>query len=148
VVGSETPAGALPSATAEYRGAAAVRFFPPDRWEGHELFLSDIALTAEFPGNTVSGVMDNWRSWNDGDADHSGLAYTVRPATVTGNGFTATMEPAPGCRGCWPIESSTLAGTFYGPSAEEAGGTIRLEIGEGGDRAGWIGSGVFHSGAE
>ena len=115
VIGSETPAVALPYATAEYRGEAAVRIFPPDGWEGHELFLSDIALTVEFPGNTVSGVMDNWRSWNDPEEDYSGLAYTVRPATVTGNGFAATMEPAADCEGCWPMESSTLAGTFYGP---------------------------------
>jgi len=149
VIGSETPAGALPSAAAEYSGGAGVRFFPPDRWEGHELFLSDLTLTAEFSGNTVSGVMDNWRSWNDGDADYSGLVYTVNSAPIAGNGFTATMAPAADCEGCWPIESSTLAGTFYGPSAEEAGGTIRAVIGDGGgDRAGWIGSGVFHSKAE
>ena len=149
VIGSETAANALPSATAEYRGGAAVRFFPPDGWEGHELFFSDLTLTAEFSGNTVSGVMDNWEKWRDEEADYSGLAYTVNAAPIAGNGFAATMEPAADCEGCWPIESSTLAGKFYGPSAEEAGGTIRAVIGDGGgDRAGWIGSGVFYSKAE
>ena len=149
VIGSETPAGALPSGTATYRGGAAVRLFPPENgWGDDERFHSDLTLTAHFSGNTVSGVMDNWYSGDNRDDDHSGLSYTVTPAPIAGNGFTAMMEPAAGCEVCWPIESSTLAGTFYGPSAEEAGGTIRVKIGEGGDRAGHFGSGVFYSGAE
>ena len=145
MIGSGTPTSALPSATATYGGRAAVRFFPPDRREGHELFLSDLALTAEFSGNTVSGVMDNWESLNDAEADYSGPAYTVNSAPITGNGFAATIAPAADCERCLPPESSTLAGTFYGPSAGEAGGTIRGVIGDG---AGWIGSGVFHSRAK
>ena len=149
VIGSETPADAPPSGTATYRGGADIRLFPPENgWGDDERFHSDLTLTAHFSGNTVSGVMDNWYSGDNRDDDHSGLSYTVTSAPIAGNGFTATMEPAAGCEGCWPIESSTLAGTFYGPSAEEAGGTIRLEIGEGGDRAGHFGSGVFHSRAE
>ncbi|MCY4240110.1 MAG: transferrin-binding protein-like solute binding protein [Rhodobacter sp.] len=149
VIGSETAANALPSATAEYRGGAGVRFFPPGGWEGHELFLSNLTLTAEFAENTVSGVMDNWRLWPEEGEEYSGLVYTVNSAPITGNGFTATITPAADCEGCWPLESSALSGTFYGPSAEEAGGTIRGVIGkEGGDRAGWVGSGVFFSAAE
>ena len=110
MIGSGTPTSALPSATATYGGRAAVRFFPPDRREGHELFLSDLALTAEFSGNTVSGVMDNWESLNDAEADYSGPAYTVNSAPITGNGFAATIAPAARKPPRSPLGSSALNG--------------------------------------
>ena len=51
---------------------------------------------------------------------------------ITGNGFAGTLAEGANCVGCAEDITATVNGGFYGPYAEEAGGTIRGTYTDGG----------------
>ena len=148
VIGLETRPGDMPGGTvAEYRGEVRMEVRPKEAPGGWTRYRSDIGLTADFSKDTVSGNMNNWRVWSiDGDGQVeeeplAGLSYRLVDAPVTDSGFTTTM--AADCAVCPRIVSSEVMGAFYGPAADEAGGTIEVEFDDGASPR--IGVGVFSS---
>ena len=68
----------------------------------------------------------------------------IPEAAIDGSGFTGTLAPAAGCD---RITSSTVNGGFYGPYADEAGGTIQGEFTRA-DGSEEIGIGIFYTNRE
>ena len=150
VIGLETRPGDMPGGTvAEYRGEVRMEVRPKEAPGGWTRYRSDIGLTADFSKGTVSGEMDNLARWSiDGDGQVeeeplAGLSYRLVDAPVTDSGFTTEMAPGADCADCLDIVSSEVIGAFYGPAADEAGGTIEVEFDDGASPR--IGAGVFSS---
>ena len=144
VIGLETVPGDMPThgVRALYEGRVYMNVYPTDGTNPRIRHRADIELTADFSKNTVDGVMENWEDRNDNES-LPGLSYTVTAATISGNGFTTSMAPSPTCTGCMEVVDSTLAGKFYGPYADETGGTIQGEFKDGDEDL--VGIGVFYT---
>ena len=146
VIGLETAPGDMPThdIRARYRGRVRFDTFSANRSDGPRRdFQGDVTFFADFSERTIGGVMDDWRIWNRENnrwEDLSGVSYTVAEAAISGNGFTTTMAPDPTCMECVGIVDSTVAGKFYGPYADETGGTIQAELSDG-----TVGAGVFYT---
>ncbi len=130
VIGLETAPGDMPThdVRARYSGRVSMQTFPADSGPFRD-FLGDIALIAHFSEGTIGGFSDNWRVWNEGWQDLPALSYTLADAPINGNGFTTSVASCAGCD--VQVVDSTVAGKFYGPYADEAGGTIQAEFSDG-----------------
>ena len=144
VIGLETAPGDMPthSIRALYDGSVRLDVYPTDGDPERSRFTADITLIADFSENTIGGVMDNWEN-RDEDEDLSGVSYAVTSTTISGNGFMTSMAPSPTCTGCVEVVDSTVAGKFYGPYADETGGTIQGEFRDGSENL--VGVGVFYT---
>lgn len=144
VIGLETRSGDMPTgAVAEYVGETRLEARPKDAPGDWDRYRSDIRLTADFSKNTVSGHMDDWAQWTFGGPTTAlpGLSYRLAEAPITGAGFATTVAPGADCADCPSIMNSEVVGAFYGPGADEAGGTIEIEFDDSGTV--YIGAGVF-----
>jgi len=142
VIGLQTAPGDMPThaVPAFYEGSARLEAWNKDDGSIRSRFRSDLRLEADFADNTLTGMLDDWRVQeirgdNEGDYERrDGIAYVIPETSITGNGFMGELAPAAGCTACSQIIASTVAGTFYGPYAQETGGTIQGELkGEDGD---------------
>ena len=135
VIGLATPPGNRPtSGTASYTGQTKLVVYDKDAAnveEPRRRFGTDLVLTADFSDMSISGEMDNWRREDRDDRPLPDLSHILKETTITATGFTTTVEAAPDCPRCAGIVDSAVTGTFYGPEANEAGGTIQLENTEG-----------------
>ena len=157
VIGLETAPGDMPThdVRARYRGGAWLDV-PATGGNGETQHLDgDVTLIADFSEGTIEGTLDDFRtrivslnlSADRGNRvvygpweGRPGLSYTVAATAISGNGFTTSMAPGPDCSGCVGIVDSTVSGKFYGPYAEETGGTIQAEFSDG-----TVGAGVFYT---
>ena len=134
VIGLRTPPGGMPThdVTASYVGEVRVDTWAVGDGGDQRRWDSEILLEADFAGGTVSGTLDRWElqdfELEDGtvvDLLYEGTAYLVPETPITGNGFSGSLVAAPGCEDCFELTSSAIEGGFYGPYAEESGGTLQ-----------------------
>ncbi|MCY4327219.1 MAG: transferrin-binding protein-like solute binding protein [Rhodobacteraceae bacterium] len=145
VIGLATsPASRPASGTASYTGQTRLVVYDTEGANVQERrrFGTDLVLTADFSDMTISGEMDNWRQQglDRDDLPLPGLSHILKETTITAIGFTTTVEATEDCTRCAGIVESTVTGTFYGPEANEAGGTMQLENMEGD-----VLSGIFYT---
>ncbi len=127
VIGLETVR--LPTeATATYDGYAQLDLFPKEPTGQYRPLESDVSLTANFADRTLAGDLTNWRERGDSGRRFPDLTYTLSATEFDGAGFTGTLAPGTDCMTCPRVVTSGVAGTFYGPAAAEAGGTITVEL--------------------
>ncbi|MCY4242210.1 MAG: transferrin-binding protein-like solute binding protein [Rhodobacter sp.] len=147
VIGLRTPSADMPThdITASYVGEVRMTTWAVEDGRDRADWESDLLLRADFAGGTVSGVVDRWEERLDGGGREyrDGVSYRIPETPITGNGFSGTLVAAPGCVDCIAFTTSTVAGGFYGPYAEEAGGTLQGEFTlDGSDH---VMNGIFYS---
>ena len=134
VIGLRTPPGDMPThdLTASYVGEVRVDTWAVGDGGDQRRWDSELLLEADFAGGTVSGTLDRWElqdfELEDGTVVnllYEGTAYLVPETPITGNGFSGSLVAAPGCADCFELTSSAIEGGFYGPYAEESGGTLQ-----------------------
>ena len=136
VIGLHTPPGDMPThdVTASYVGDVRIDTWEAEDNQNQRQFGGDLVLEADFADGTISGTLDDW--WEqmqlDGrrfeqDLDDS-FVYLIPETRIDGNGFSGTLVAAPGCADCFELTSSAIEGGFYGPYAEESGGTLQGEF--------------------
>ena len=140
VIGLRTAAGDMPThdVTAFYEGDVRLQAREAEDSRDRIELDSDLLLEADFADGTVSGTLDGWRreifrgdeSLSDERLD--GVVYVIPETDITGNGFAGTLAEGANCVGCAEDITATVNGGFYGPYAEEAGGTIRGTYTDGG----------------
>jgi len=128
VIGLETPALPTDITSAEYEGDVRLQLFPKTDQGSDRSLWSDITLTANFANNTIEGTLDNWKNREDPNDNLSDAVYIIPEVEITNTGFTGTLAPGEECGACPKIVSSDITGTFYGPNADETGGTLSVEI--------------------
>ena len=94
---------------------------------------SDVKMTANFINGTVNGSLINIRS---GPESTNPVVLTSNPGTIlmnnapiSGNGFSGTVTPDSTFASTASnptISSGTYSGNFFGPAADEVGGTLSL----------------------
>jgi len=141
-VGTETtPAAvaALPG-TATYSGRAGLNVFPAtgyiDNTTSRTKFRGNLDMSVDFGSSTISGMVSNMTVGQPGQAS-TPFAGTLAldPTAITGNGFSGSMTPdasllatiAGGATG-----TGTYGGAFYGPNADQLGGTMSFTGNAGG----------------
>ena len=150
VVGTETkPAdlALLPSAT--YSGRARLNTVPEtgyvDNSTSKTRVRADLNMTADFAAATIGGSLSNITVEPPGQAQ-TGVAGMVSmdQTSIVGNGFAGTLTPDAtfiGAMGPGFTASGNYGGTFYGPAADQVGGTVSMT---GTDATGaWNGTGYF-----
>ena len=140
VIGLETAPGDMPThgVRARYRGGVGLNVYNEGRRQD---FVGDITLVADFSESTIGGDMDGWEFRNEGNDGWEalpGLSYTLADTAISGNGFTTSIASCTGCR--IEVVDSTVSGKFYGPYADETGGTVQAEFGNGA-----VGIGAFYT---
>lgn len=134
VVGTETQASALsvlPSAT--YSGRARIDTYPAAGFVNTATSRSrvngDLSMAADFGAATISGSIGNLDGNGPGQANAPIAGSIAMDQTaITGNGFAGSLSPdaaflaATGVSGV----NGSYAGSFYGPSADQLGGTMSL----------------------
>ena len=123
VFGDETAAGDMPiSGSATYNGKArGETVFVDD--SDFRIYTSDITLTANFGSSTIYGSASP-AEYDDGTSGDIGL--NIDETSITGNTFTTTLSVDTStltCADCPTITSSEVNGAFFGPGAEEVGGS-------------------------
>lgn len=147
VIGLETSPNDMPShdIRALFRGHFRLDLFPKEGTSvgnnDRTRYYSGITLTANFSESTIQGIMDNWLNQDDRSEDLSAYSYMLNKTNITGNGFTTTMSPSQNCMSCPEVLASTIDGKFYGPFADEIGGTIKGEFRREGSE--YVGIGTF-----
>ena len=151
VIGLETPSAAMPTGdTAIYEGTTRMEVRPKDFPGEWTRYRSDIELTADFSDRSISGVMEAWRTWSITDGNYmeaylEDRSYDLMKAPITNTGFTTTLAHSDECVDCPEIVFSSITGTFYGPEANEAGGTFEVEFDDSQTKYNEIGTGVFYT---
>ena len=149
VTGSLTPVGSIPSSgTATYNGTGSsggvVGAFAVPASNGTVIqggaLTGDVSLTVNFASNTANGTLSNMTATTT--ANGSG-ATPWNNVTMTGtlsrsgggslSGTTGTSGPPAGAgnAGFSSAATGSFAASFYGPSAQEVGGTWTLHEGSG-----------------
>ena len=132
-IGTETTPAAISalSGTATYAGPARLDVYPANTTGGaanRTKFRGNLNMNVDFGSSTISGMISNMTVGQPGQPDTS-FAGTMAldPTAINSNGFAGTMTPdaatlaqiAGGATG-----TGTYGGTFYGPSANQLGGTM------------------------
>ena len=130
VTGYETPAGAMPTAgSATFQGSArGTMFSPASASNGLPCPCSEVSLggtasfTADFGARTLDGTLTGMSvggtaPWND-------VAFT---SAIMGSSFSGTTSVTTAPTGAMGLNATgTLDGSFFGPSAQEAGAAWTL----------------------
>ncbi|MCD7060990.1 transferrin-binding protein-like solute binding protein [Pelagibacterium xiamenense] len=151
VIGTETTpdAVAAQSASATYSGwAAADAYFAGSESDTRTRLFGDLALAADFDAGTIGGTMSNIgvRVRSDGDwgatTDLDGT-IALETSSISGNGYSGTLAPDATLESELAMEDfeGGYGGKFYGPDAEEAGGTLGFTGVSDGDAV--VGAGFF-----
>ncbi len=135
VVGTETRPQDLAglSGSATFTGRAGLNVEPATGFAGggnsRTKYRGDLAMNVNFSTASISGLISNMTVAQPGQAStNTPGTIGLDPTTITGNGFSGTMTPdatllatlAGGATG-----AGTYGGTFFGPSADQLGGTMR-----------------------
>jgi hypothetical protein len=149
-VGTETKPSdlaALPTAT--YSGRARMDIRPDSGYvndaTSRTRVRSDLSMTADFGAATIGGSLSNIMVEPPGQPD-AAVAGTISmdQTAIVGNGFAGTLTPDAtfiGAMGPGFSGSGNYGGTFFGPAADEVGGTMTMT---GTDASGnWNGTGYF-----
>lgn len=139
LIGTETADSKLKTLpTATYEGSAWVNIAPTDNFDDwntqNHRVRGDLTLTADFGAARVSGGVDNMahrepnavnpdRIWTPFDG-----SLTLEATDIVGNGFEGAATADAGFNAAIGTvgTDSSYSGTFFGPDAEEVGGTISL----------------------
>lgn len=122
-------------APATYKGSSRIYVVPTTGFTGpgdHRQFKGDLTLQANFAANTIGGSVDNIGTRLGTDAPHtftpvSGGAMAISNGAISGNGITATMTPNKAVTDAeGGAFTGNVSGTFYGPNADEIGGTVAI----------------------
>lgn len=147
VVGTETQAAALaslPSAT--YSGYAQIDTYPTTGFVNSATSRSrvngDLSMAADFGAATIFGSIGNLDGNGPGqpNAPIAG-SIAMDQTAISGNGFAGTLTPDATFLADTGVSGTTgsYAGTFYGPSADQLGGTMTLTGSENGQAFNGIG---------
>jgi hypothetical protein len=130
-VGSPTPTASVPTTgSANYSGVAIGVAVLNQSSTGY-LFNGIATLSAIFSSNTISGGISNIKAFTAGQSNTpvgTLNAVNFTGGTISGNGFAgsaSTSSPA-GTAADISGASGTFRGNFFGPAAQEAGGTFSL----------------------
>lgn len=135
VVGTETEDAALAALpTATYRGRSQLQVVPTtgfvNNGTSQTRLRSDLTMTADFGAGTVSGVLDNFTVQDAGSSDRNPVDGTIAmdETNFDVNGFRGSLSADVTFAGSLGISSAEgeYSGAFYGPEAEEVGGTTWL----------------------
>lgn len=142
VVGTETRPQDLASlsGSATYTGKAGLNVSPATGFAGggnsRTKYRGDLAMNVGFSTVSISGLISNMYVEQPGQAStNTPGTISLDPTKITGTGFSGTMTPdaallatlAGGATG-----AGTYGGTFYGPSADQLGGTMDFSGSAGG----------------
>ena len=136
VVGTETRDSALSGlGSATYEGRTRFDITPAEGFlsnsESRNRIRSDVTLNADFGAGTISGVMDALESRGPTESDYTALPGTVamRESTFSVNGFQGRLAPDATFNSENEVTldpDSKYSGAFFGPNAEEVGGTFSI----------------------
>lgn len=136
VIGLETDARHFPSGTASFTGTADMRVYTQvsdgGDWQSSDgdewLYATDQSLNAHLQANfaagTVSGGLGDW-SQERVAARVGDLEFSDVP--LDSNGFSSSLFFADAPAGA-VLSNSSMEGTFYGPTGEEAGGIVSFHV--------------------
>ncbi len=135
VVGTETrPQDLAPLVSATYSGRARMDTRADTGWVDNQTSRTrvrgDMNLAADFSAGTVSGAISNMTLQPPGGVE-AGIAGAVSmdQTALTGNGFAGTLTPNAAfltSLGANASMTGNYGGTFYGPAAEQVGGTLSV----------------------
>lgn len=137
--GDRTDAEAMPGGTATYSGKMEAREWQPRPASADSSsagFLhGSLALTANFDRGSISGRMQSLRRRAPGSSSDVPVSggLTLSSGRIVGNALNANL------RGLG--YSGSVKGAFYGPDADEVGGTLRGTKSGGGMLQGWFAGG-------
>lgn len=122
VYGAATEASSMPAGTANYAGRMFAYRQPPDTAgsASRGSLSGDLMLSANFDQGTVGGSVDDLRyrppggSWGSARAQ----SWTIENGSIAGNALSADVTAA-------GVFDGDMEGRFFGPDAEEVGGTIK-----------------------
>jgi hypothetical protein len=119
-VGAPTPASGLPSAQQATYNGQSVGFAADTRSGVAVVTTSNITVTTDFNTVNVNSSGTQLRDVETGNyvSGGSNLDFSAT-GTVSGNGFSANIAPTATLG-----DGGTATGSFYGPGAQEAGGTF------------------------
>ncbi len=151
VVGTETRTSTLSGIpTATYTGRARIDGVPDtgfvDNGTSRARNRADLTMTADFGAGTMSGAMNNITYEPPGGVIIP-LAGSIamNSSTISGNSYSGTLTPDAAYTadtGVTLDASSRYSGAFYGPAADQTGGTLSLSGTDGGG-SGFNGVGYF-----
>lgn len=137
VLGTETKPDTLkglPSAT--YNGRMTTKAYPNTGYVDNKTSIlrlsGDVSMNADFGAGTVNGNIGNLTIRDPGtttDVATSG-SIAMDTAPISGNGFSGTLTPSgtfAGPTSTLTVSNGTYAGKFFGPNADQVGGTIGLK---------------------
>jgi len=125
VLGIETPQANVPtSGTATYNGTFFGTFYLTNSTVG-TFTTGSVALNADFGAATIGGLIDNV---TDGGVATQ-TRFNVDQTNINGGEFNTTIsvDQSSCAPNCATINSSNVAGKFYGPNAEEVGGFFSID---------------------
>ena len=118
------PTATLPASTARYDGRVYMNGWPRANPSGggRARYEGSLALTADFDGGTIGGVLDGWRVQGPGESDESDIdaEVLVQNGTIANNQLSADLT---GMRDAADF-TGNMTGQFFGPDAAEVGGVI------------------------
>lgn len=112
------------SATANYFGGT--NFKVATTTKGNAIGTGSVALTADFTNSTVQGTITGGYT-EFGSAVRFPIDITLNQGAITGNGFSGTLGLTPSQFGSTSTSNATYSGSFFGPTADEVGGTFSAE---------------------
>ncbi|MCY4274815.1 MAG: transferrin-binding protein-like solute binding protein [Gammaproteobacteria bacterium] len=130
--GDRTPISSLPSSTATYYGRMHGREFPSDdaiSWISEaRRYQGDLTLTADFANTSVTGEITNLETRVGNSGSYSDIQGDARfNASITGHNFTA--DDFSGTGDISNLQNGNVYGSFFGPTAQEAGGIFDADLG-------------------
>ena len=118
VFGDETSANDMPtSGSVTYTGMAHGKsgYSGSSDWDNLENYAADFTLTSNFGTSKIHGSFYLYDENSPVNIDET---------SITGNSFTTTLSvDTSTCTDCRTITNSRLDGSFFGPNAEEVGGS-------------------------
>ncbi len=130
--GDRTPISSLPFSTATYHGRMHGREFPSDdaiSWISEaRRYQGDLTLTADFANTSVMGEITNLETRVGNSGSYSDIQGGARfNASITGHNFTA--DDFSGTGDISNLQNGNVYGSFFGPTAQEAGGVFDADLG-------------------
>ncbi|MCY4218098.1 MAG: transferrin-binding protein-like solute binding protein [Gammaproteobacteria bacterium] len=130
--GDRTPISSLPSSTATYYGRMHGREFPSDdaiSWISEaRRYQGDLTLTADFANTSVMGEITNLETRVGNSGSYRVIQGDARfNASITGHNFTANDFSGTG--DISNLQNGNVYGSFFGPTAQEAGGIFDADLG-------------------
>ena len=130
ISGLQTAPGNMPaSGGASYYGVGRVTVFHGGNFQTGKKTRADATtvLDVDFSAGTFSGTLDLTESGNSSfgyEIPAGGTVLTLLPGTISGNGFSGNWTGNLADLHLSALNSATYQGAFFGPSANDVGGTL------------------------